>query len=474
MARARSPLKSLAAALEGSRAIVALFDAERRLLYANGPCAALLQADMESLVGREALYTSEPLADPLDAAVAKLAPPPQVFAGEALETTWSDGNALGDSPRHWRVRFLPLPTTAADFAVLVVAEPHDSADDMVEPSASRDDWHAALLKVRSLLPSSLRSEFLLGDSPAMQRVRAQVEMAASAKANTVVVGPRGTGVEAIARTILGRSGNGQHGVVSLQCSIQDAESLEAALRSLLRRKDSQSERLPAILLRDVGRLSAEAQQELLGFVQLPGFAVRIVATSRVSLTRLIKKGGFSAPLAALLGTLEIPVPPLQERPNDVPLLVQWFVERFNAQGKHQISGLVPEAMEQMVAYTWPGNVQEVEEVVTTACERSPGPWLLPGDFSERVRSAWLDLAHLPRMVESIQLDQYLADIEKELLSRALQQTKGNKSEASRLLGISRPRLLRRLVQLGLATREETAEAIDFQPIDDGELLGDAS
>jgi DNA-binding NtrC family response regulator len=465
MARTLSPHKLLSAALEETTALVAIFNPVRHLVYANRTCGEWLGVTTESLIGREALFTSEPLADPLDEAVARIAPAPDAFAGQTIEAIWPPHPGETDT-RGWLARFVPLSASADRYNVLLVAERMAEAQSaFTEPTAT--DWHAALAQVRSLLAANLRSEYLLGESPAMQRLRAQVEMASGVKGSVVVVGPRGCGREEIARVMVARSD--KEGFLALQCSLQDAESLQEAVRVVLRRRSSAQPSPPALLLREVNRLSSEAQQELLGFLQLPGFDARIVATSSVSLTALARKGRFSSALAARLSTFEIRIPALADRAHDIPLLVQVFVERYNAQGNQQLSGLVPEAIEHLLAQPWPGNVQELEEAVTAACQSSPGPWLLPTDFSQRERSAWLNLARPARTAEAIQLDALLGDIEKELLARALQQAKGNKSEAARLLGISRPRLLRRLVQLGLVTKDELTEAIDFQPVDDIEL-----
>lgn len=259
--------------------------------------------------------------------------------------------------------------------------------------------------------------------------------------------------------------------MSLDARLQDAETLQAAFRTLSRKRSDADERNPAILLRDVGQLPEAAQQELLGFLRLPGFEVRSLATSRLSLAGLVKHGKLASDLAALLGTLEIRVPPLKQRPEDVPPLAQLFLERSNAIAGKELSGFVPEAVEQLVAYDWPENVDEVRQVVEEACQRAIGPWILASDLGERLRGNWANLVHPRRKGETIDLDAFLADVERDLLQRALAEARGNKSEASRMLGVSRPRLLRRLVQLGLATKEE---AIDFQPMEGSQPLGDAS
>lgn len=460
MPRSRSPLKQLAATLDRSDALVALFDEQRRLVYASAAGDAWLGASVEDLIGRVAVYSTEPQDDPRDAALACIAPPPDAFQGTASETIFSGVTTSR------RARFWPLPVGENQWAVLLVADiaPVDML--AAQPPSAGSDWHAALAQIRSQLPMSMQSEYLAGDHPLTRRLREQVQAAAKAKARTVVVGPRGSGAAEIATTIHVLGGGRNEGLIPLHSPIQDAETLQAAIRAVSRKVGRSSAPshapIPTVLLRDVHLLPRAAQQELLGFLQLPGFEVRLLATSRVPLTALARKEKFSSDLAALLTTLELRVPPLKERPEDVPLLAQLFVERFNLQAGRQFRGFVPDAIEQLVAYDWPLNVEELGQTVLQTCQRSAGPWIVASELPERLRGNWQDLAHPRRAVEPIDLDAFLAEAEKGQLAQAMQQSQGNKAEAARLLGISRPRLLRRLVQLNLAAKEDV---IDFQPLE---------
>lgn len=461
MPRSRSPLKLLAETLDRSDALVALFDGQRRLVYASAALDPWLGVAAEDLIGRIAVYSTEPQNDPRDAALARIAPPPDALQGTASEAVLTDGTTR----RH--ARYLPLPIDDSQWAVLLVVAGELSDEESKSSRTAGSDWHAALAQIRSQLPMSLQTEYLAGDHSLSRRLREQVQAAAKAKARTVVVGPRGSGAAEIATTIHVLGGGRSEGLIPLHSPLQDAETLQAAIRAVSRKAGRSSAPshapIPTILLRDVHLLPRAAQQELLGFVQLPGFEVRLLATSRVPLTALARKDKFSADLAALLTTLELRVPPLKDRPEDVPLLAQLFVERFNLQAGRQFRGFVPEAIEQLVAYDWPLNVEELGQTVSQTCQRSAGPWIVASELPERLRGNWQDLAHPRRIAEPIDLDAFLADAEKGQLARAMQQAKGNKAEAARLLGISRPRLLRRLMQLNLATKED---AIDFQPLED--------
>src|SRR5690606_34972716 len=136
--------------------------------------------------------------------------------------------------------------------------------------------------------------------------------------------------------------------------------------------------------------------------------------------------------------------------SDLPLLAQAMVEEFNAAGRKQLSGIRSEALERLAQYPWPGDLEQLHSVVHEACAAAVGPQVTLADLP---RWMWAveGAALRPRRVdESIELDTFLAEIERELLQRALARSRGNKSKAAKLLGISRPRLLRRMEQLGLA------------------------
>jgi len=145
----------------------------------------------------------------------------------------------------------------------------------------------------------------------------------------------------------------------------------------------------------------------------------------------------------------IQLPPLAERRGDIPLLAQWFVEEANARSGKQVAGLSAEALDRLDAYGWPGNVDELGRVIDEAHRAAEGVEIAVRDLPQPIHLAHAAAAHPRRAEETIVLEQFLARIERELLVRALQRAKGNKTKAARLLGMTRPKLYRRLVQLGL-------------------------
>ena len=210
----------------------------------------------------------------------------------------------------------------------------------------------------------------------------------------------------------------------------------------------------------------DAQQELSGFLHLPKVELHTLATSRTSLQRLAAKGRFRADLAHELSTLTISLPSLAKRREDIPLLAQHFLEQANSAEGRQLSGFQPSAMELLAQLPWNGNLDELAEAIRAACQRATGTRVMLADLPDWVHLAIDASARQPRDEPPIQLDEFLANIEKELLSRALARTRGNKSKAAELLGLTRQRLLRRLAQLGLLKPSEAEEPVVFEPLPD--------
>ena len=155
----------------------------------------------------------------------------------------------------------------------------------------------------------------------------------------------------------------------------------------------------------------------------------------------------------MLSTIVIELPSLAQRRDDLPLLAQLFLEDVNASGTRQIGGFTPAALDALDAYPWPGNLDELAAVVTEAHQRARGAEIDVGDLPEKLHWAAQAAAHPRANEETIVLEEYLARVERELIRRALARCRGNKAKAARLLGMTRPRLYRRMVQLGLEEKE---------------------
>lgn len=145
----------------------------------------------------------------------------------------------------------------------------------------------------------------------------------------------------------------------------------------------------------------------------------------------------------------IELPPLADRVEDLPLLVQTLVEELNVGRLRQLAGFSPEALDQLAAYPWPGNLDELGAVVREMHEKSQDTEVAPRDLPRTIHWGAEAASHSQRGDEAIVLEEFLGRVEKELIALAMRRAKGNKSRAAKMLGLTRPRLYRRLVQLGL-------------------------
>lgn len=449
-----SPKTALAKLLGSSLRPVYALDERRRIVYCNPACAQWLGLPATALLGQRCDYHSGgELPGPSDSA-AGLCPPPEVFAGQRTKGEISCRGAAGQLLRR-QAEFVPLPKEQSDrYVVLVLADAEDlPAATAVGGSAILSEpvaLHQRLRLILHELRGRHRLNQVVGDSPAIVRVREQIRLAMAGVANVVVVGPTGSGCEHIARAIhFGRGGAAAPPLTPLACPLLDTELLQSALTSFIAScAELQTEQPPALLLLEVEHLAADAQAALAGMLGGGSLHLRALTTARTPLLQLAAEGLFRRDLAFILSPLVIEVPPLAQRPQDIPLLAQLFLEQGNAEGDKQLAGFAEDAWEQLLEYPWPGNVDELAELVRAAGRVATGPLVSASALPERIRLT-AEVAGRPvRGPAPIELDKFLAEIELELLRRALAQAKGNKAEAARLLGISRARLLRRLEFFG--------------------------
>lgn len=332
------------------------------------------------------------------------------------------------------------------------------------------------MRLRTELDATLFQGPLIGVSHALKRLREQVKVAQQAGVRVLIVGPAGSGRRQLARAIHYAGDVSVSGPLApVDCPVMDAELMQLTVTRFLRQRDGQSfRRPPGLLLTDVDQLRADAQQELAGFLLLPGIELQTISTATRSLHKLAARGKFRQDLAFALSTFTLTVPRLGQRIEDVPLLAQYFIEQENArtaqpgaaakqESEPQRSGLADDAMELLLLYPWPGNVEELQQVIREACQNTATSLITAADLPERIRHGREALLRQQPAEPAIHLPDFLAEIEKELLARALRKAGGNKTKAAELLGLQRARLIRRLVQLGLQKPAED-EPVVFEPI----------
>ena len=303
----------------------------------------------------------------------------------------------------------------------------------------------------------------IGQGPAMRLVRRQVEAASAGRSSVVLVGPPGSGRRHLA-AVIHHAGcradtNAADATIltTLDCSLL-GEDVQDTLAGVVIRAEAREPSSPGtLLLHRIDELPPAAQAATADFLARRATGWRLMATAGESLVELSRRGQFQAELAAMLCVLTIELPPLARRREDLPLLAQLFLEECNAAGSRQIGGFSPEALDRLDGYSWPGNLAELAEVVAESHRGAAGREIGVADLPERLHWAAQAAAHPRRTEETIVLDEYLGRVERELIRRALARTKGNKARAARLVGMTRPRLYRRMVQLGLEEQERAGD-----------------
>lgn len=451
MARSRSITANLSRFLSELSAPLYVIDESRKLVYLNQAAEDWLQISGDEIVGRRCDYHSEAAVDRATELAASLCPPPDVFTGATSTAIIVCPTPAGPSRR--RVRFSPISEDAVECeGVIALVDAQEATDDALQVHDAEDDsprLHAELQSFRLSQAARYSMNRLVGKSPAMRRVRQQVEMAIQARPRLTVVGPSGSGREHVARTIhLGQAGEESPPLLPLAGPLLDAEMLQSSITAFVRRTHQTHPNQPgALLVLDADVLSEGAQTELAGFLALPGFDLPVLTTAHTPLLELAIAGNFRQDLAIALSTLVIELPPLVERPQDVPLLAQMFVERINAEGAVQHSGFTSAAIEQLCAYPWPENIDELAAVVREVHERAAGPAIDVADLPRALQIGIAELSPAESDEEPIVLDDFLRDVEYKLIRRALRQARGNKTKAAELLGVSRPRLHRRIEEM---------------------------
>jgi len=454
--------------LDRTTSPVYVVGADQLIAYANAACADWVGVELEQLIGAKCVFSSQLQApsqnERLDDRVQGLCPPPQLFETNSVNSKHEFAVSVVDQNQNvsWRSAAMSRlrgnhGAPGSDFGILVVCgdvcEPpeFDAVSCMADPS----HLHAALTRIRTRTDRLYNFENLVGVSPHANRVRRQAKTAISSGADLLIHGPRGTGKEHLAHTIhSARRDTGDSELLPVHCSIADQQLLQQNIKDLVGNQVSsgrtndlvgyQPSSQDWLLLLDVDQLREAAQIELMGFMKLPEFALRTIATASQSLIELAEQGRYLQELAFHLSTMSIRLAPLRDRQTDVPLLAQALLERDNFRRERQLSGFSKNAIELLCEFNWPENIDQLNRTIQSAASQTSTSQIDVDDLPDRFTGA-LSAMRIGTAVEtSIQLDSYLAGIEKQLVSRALKQAKGNKTKAAKLLGISRPKLLRRV------------------------------
>ncbi len=317
---------------------------------------------------------------------------------------------------------------------------------------------------------------LVGVTPSMQRVYTLVEKVADSPTTVLLVGESGTGKELVARALHAQSGRRNAPFVSVNCGAIPENLFESelfgyekgAFTGAVTSKPGRFELADGgtLLLDEIGELPRDMQVKLLralqerkiervGGLRPQPVDVRVIAATNVDLAAAVAGGRFREDLYYRLNVIQIRLPPLRERREDIPLLVEHFLARFNERLGKRVGGVDPDAMAALLAWTWPGNIRELENVVERGVLLSDGgdlgvdalPGLGAGPASSGGSGGGSDGLGLKEYVRV-----HTAKLERTLIQRSLEQEGGNVTRAARRLEISRKSLQLKMKEYSL--REE--------------------
>ncbi|HEY8280525.1 MAG TPA: sigma-54 dependent transcriptional regulator [Bdellovibrionota bacterium] len=318
-------------------------------------------------------------------------------------------------------------------------------------------------------PIRLEKRTLIGHSPMIVEVYKSLARAALSSSSVLIIGESGTGKELVARAIHENSSRKGKRMLAVNCGALADSLLESelfghakgAFTGAVQEKKGLLEEANGgtLFLDEIGDVSPSLQVKLLRFLQEGEFKpvgsnenrhsdLRVVAATHRNLEELIRTGKFREDLFYRLKVIEIHLPPLRDRPEDLPDLVNHFLARYSEQNGKRISHVSPEAMALLREHSWPGNVRELEHCIERAVAMSKSSVLFPEDFSGFVGE---QVAATGAKQESISQSKgaSLEDIEKEHILRVLRETNYNKSKASAVLGIDRATLYRKAQRYGI-------------------------
>jgi DNA-binding NtrC family response regulator len=331
------------------------------------------------------------------------------------------------------------------------------------------------LSLREALGKRFEFRNIVAKSPGMQEVLATVERVGPANSTVLLGGESGVGKDLIARAIHQHSRRASGPFVKINCTAIPENLLESelfgyekgAFTGAVSSKPGKFELADkgTIFLDEIGDVPTAIQVKLLRVLQEREFErlggtrtlkvdVRVVAATNQDLRAALEQGTFREDLYYRLNVVPISIPPLREHKEDIPYLVDHFIERFARESGKPIQGVTPAALKMLMDFHWPGNVRELENILERAVALSTGTVIDAGDIrldlspSKPGREA---SGSVPFPPEGTTLEQ----LEDEIIKEALRRANGNKSQAARLLGLSRNALRYRLSKMGLSDEAET-------------------
>jgi transcriptional regulator with PAS, ATPase and Fis domain len=343
---------------------------------------------------------------------------------------------------------------------------------LLEHVADRQKALRDVASLRHQLQEHGRFGQMVGNAPALRAVYRVIEQAAPTAASVLVYGESGTGKELVAKTIHELSGRSRHPFVAINCAAIPESLLEneifgherGAYTGAVERRPGCFElaHTGTLFLDEIAEVAPGIQAKLLRVLQertirrLGGqreqqVDVRLIAATNVDPARAVQQGKLREDLYYRINVIGICVPPLRERIEDIPLLVQTFIAEFNERNGKSVQAVTPEALRLLQRYSWPGNIRELRNVVERAVILSPGEFIelehLPADLS----------GPPPPSIHSSGLSAGMTveEAERKLIELTLAHTRDNKTRAAEILGVTVKTLHNKLKRFRLEAEKKS-------------------
>ncbi len=329
-------------------------------------------------------------------------------------------------------------------------------------------------ELKSRLESKYRFDNIIGQSQPIRNVLNMIEKVADTDSTILVSGESGTGKELIAKAIHYNSSRKDKPFVPINCGAIPNELLESelfghvkgAFTGAISNRQGRFEiaNKGTLFLDEIGDLSPNLQVKLLRVLQERRFEpvgsaktiesdVRIVAATNVDLAKAVKEGSFREDLFYRLNVIPIHIPPLRERSDDIPLLLEHFINKFNQHKGIQITGIHPMALEKLKQYAWPGNIRELENFIERiSILRKEGmiePSDIPQHFDDGSGASINGQLPVDIPEQGIDFNNAIASYENQLIINALNKTGWNRNQAAILLRLNRTTLVEKIKKKGL-------------------------
>ncbi len=319
---------------------------------------------------------------------------------------------------------------------------------------------------------------MIGQSAGIQTIYEMIDKVADTPSNVLITGESGTGKELIAAALHYKSSRRARAFIKINCAAIPRELMESelfghekgAFTGAINSKPGRFELADdgTLFLDEIAEIPVDMQVKLLRAVQENEFErvggistirvdVRLVVATNRNLQKEVEEGRFREDLFYRLNVVPITLPPLRERKEDIPLLVEHFIIKYNIKLNRQVRGINPEALNLVVNYRWPGNIRELENVVERCLLFADAPEIVPANLPEELLQRSSTVPTAATMGEDASMKaivkQATAELEKDLIMAALAETSGNVTQAAKRLKISRKSLQNKMKDFGLRETE---------------------